>query len=85
MLSDLNMEEVRQHYLERRKVHVALMKAFDGRNAAAYVPLALGIADNAGKCPLSSDPEPTSIFEELCTTIHTALSLELPRNGDASS
>ena len=48
MLSDLNMKEVRQHYLERQNIHAALKKALDARNATAYVPLALGITDNAG-------------------------------------
>lgn len=48
MLSDLNMEEVRQHYLERQNIHAALKKAFDARNASAYVPLALGVTNNAG-------------------------------------
>lgn len=48
MLSKLNMEEVRQHYLERQNIHTALKKAFDARNASAYVPLALGITNSAG-------------------------------------
>ena len=48
MLSNLNMAEVKEHYQERRRVHVALVKTFEGQNAEAYVPLALGIADNAG-------------------------------------
>src|SRR5207249_225702 len=47
-LNDLNMSEVRDHYLMREQLHGRLRELFEAGNVREYTRLALGMTDPAG-------------------------------------
>jgi len=47
-IRQLDMHEVRQHYLVRENTHVQLRRLFDAHNVHEFAQLALGISDPAG-------------------------------------
>jgi hypothetical protein len=48
VIAELDMHEVREHYLVRESAHVRLRRMFDAGEVHEFVQLALGISDPAG-------------------------------------
>jgi hypothetical protein len=47
-LEDMDMGEIRDHYLMRERIHLRLGELFEAANVRDFVRLALGMSDRAG-------------------------------------
>lgn len=64
IIAELNMSEVREHYLLRERAHTTLRQLFDAGRVEEYVNLALGITNPAGNYSAAEHGRGPRILDE---------------------